>query len=772
MPWPTPQDYQEAMQNPQVAFADAELQTGRAEENQLGLPRPISGGFASVYKVVGPGRTWAVRCFLKEFHDQQKRYAAISDRLTRAALPFTVGFDFLKQGIRVRGNWYPVLKMEWVQGESLVRFISNNLQSSRSLLTLGVEIVQVARTLHDAGIAHGDLQHGNILVVNGKPKLIDYDGMYVPPLHGLGSHEVGHPNYQHPGRKEHDFGPGLDNFSVWVIYLSLLALSVRPNLWGQFKGGDECLLFRRSDFERPDRSPVLRELERLPDGGLQPLATMFRSLLALSPLQVPLIDLRAPLGSGQRAPRPGADWLRDHVPAQRPPSSVAPTPAQVPSGRQPPAIIDASWLIGNWNGEPQRLPSPSFQNSLVPERLILLATSCLVFSALALVTFLAGGLVAPLILWVLACVTTIFSLLVNLVYWKYRHANDGGVARARSLSRQIHDLEQSIQEAVTAVAGAERGREAELQRMAKIEKELRMQLNVIAADEWRLLGETKMRTSSQLGEVARLRTANLDNENKELSRLRVDVSQAVADLDRRIARLPQVASEERESALKRMQEQHLQQSLQTALLAHATLGGIGHKLRERLIAAGFWTAAHIDWKVFQVPDIGDKRGQELLHWRESVEQRARATAPKALPPDELNAIRARYQQQLELCQAQKESDYQRLSAGESAIRQKYRDESANLDRREAAIKEAVPQEEARIRNQQSSLRRQREDDLARLAQEQKTSQVLANLSRTIAENRQRLAELNWEKARIRKEVDAMARRLTLCDYVRRIFFLR
>src|SRR5262249_8288629 len=150
----------------------------------LGLPRPISGGFASVYKVITRSRTCAVRCFLREFKDQEKRYTAISTHLARVRLPFTVDFDFLKQGIRVRGTWYPVLKMEWVTGDSLSRFVARHLQSPQSLLALGAELVQMARALHDAGIAHGDLQHGNIVVVSGKPKLIDYDGMYVPGLRG------------------------------------------------------------------------------------------------------------------------------------------------------------------------------------------------------------------------------------------------------------------------------------------------------------------------------------------------------------------------------------------------------------------------------------------------------------------------------------------------------------------------------------------------------------------------------------------------------------
>ena len=231
MSWPTPQDFQEAMQNPRITLADPELQTGQAETDKLGLPRPISGGFASVYKVICPSRTWGVRCFLKECLDRQQRYAAISKQLEASRFTFATNFKFLPQGIRVSGNWYPIMKMEWVQGERLDRFVASNRNSPQKLLSLGRDIVEIARVLNGAGVDHGDLQHGNILVVNGKPKLIDYDGMYVPALQGWIKLEDGHPNYQLP-REDSDFGPNLDNFSVWVIYLSLWALISAPVIVG------------------------------------------------------------------------------------------------------------------------------------------------------------------------------------------------------------------------------------------------------------------------------------------------------------------------------------------------------------------------------------------------------------------------------------------------------------------------------------------------------------------------------------------------------------
>ena len=228
MGWPTPQEYNEAIQNPRTAFADGELRAGQPVLTALGLPRPITGAFASVYQLVCPQRTWAVRCFLREYGDHQERYAAISEHLARVKLPYMVPFTFLTEGIRVNGRWYPILKMEWVEGESLHTYVEHHLDNPPALLGLAEQWVQMARTLRQASIGHGDLQHGNVLVVDHQLRLIDYDGMYVPPLAGRSSHEIGHRNYQHPQRTEADFGPQIDHFSTWVVYTALVALSVEP----------------------------------------------------------------------------------------------------------------------------------------------------------------------------------------------------------------------------------------------------------------------------------------------------------------------------------------------------------------------------------------------------------------------------------------------------------------------------------------------------------------------------------------------------------------
>lgn len=343
MPWPTAADYQDAIQNPRFCFSDPELQSGVPEPNALGLPKPITGNFASVYQLCCGGRDYAVRCFLHPFRDRQKRYAIISHYLEKTPRPYMVSFGFLSQALRVRGRWYPILRMEWVDGETLDRYVERNLDDSTAIARLADRFLDLVKDLRRCSIAHGDLQHGNILIVNGDIRLIDYDGMYVPGLDGMPSHETGHRHYQHPGRTENDFGPHLDNFSAWVIYLSLVALSVAPYLWNHLQAGEEHLLFRQRDFDQPQSSKALQALGELPDGVVRSLLSVFQSCLTAELSRVPPLDGNQILRTRPRThggARPS--WL---YPFQSP----APTTHMPPSASRPTEQrMTASYAFERW----------------------------------------------------------------------------------------------------------------------------------------------------------------------------------------------------------------------------------------------------------------------------------------------------------------------------------------------------------------------------------------------------------------------------------------
>ncbi len=285
--WPVAADYDEAIQNPHLNFEDRELKEGEPEYDPYGSPAVRSGNFASVYMLQGPKRKVAVRCFLREIPDQQERYQAISRDLLGLGLPYTVNFEFLPKGIKVQGEWFPVLKMDWCDGEQLDKYLERNLDDQAKVRRLADKWFEMSHSLRKVGIAHGDLSHGNIMVLDDEFKLIDYDGMFVPRLAGRKSNERGLEHYQHPGRTDNHFGRYLDNFSNWVMYTTLVGLGEDRKLWDLVNIADKHLIFSKNDFEHPTRSKTFDILKSHEDKTLRTYATTVENLLQYDVEQIP-----------------------------------------------------------------------------------------------------------------------------------------------------------------------------------------------------------------------------------------------------------------------------------------------------------------------------------------------------------------------------------------------------------------------------------------------------------------------------------------------------
>lgn len=272
MKWPQHLDYLEAIQHPAFCFAVESLRAAKPVCDRFGVPRAASGNFACVFQVVDGRERWAVRCFTRQVPDVRRRYAALARHLSSARLACLVEFTYLEEGIRIRNHWHPIVRMEWVDGVTLPKYVEAHLGQGPTLRRLAEAWTEVARELRDRRIAHGDLQHGNVLVMaDGRIRLVDYDAMYIPAFRGEPSPELGHPNWQHPRRTERDYDEDLDGFASLVLELSLQALAADPSLWSRYHNG-ENLLFTRQDFEQPDRSELFRRLTRHPDRQVGHLA--------------------------------------------------------------------------------------------------------------------------------------------------------------------------------------------------------------------------------------------------------------------------------------------------------------------------------------------------------------------------------------------------------------------------------------------------------------------------------------------------------------------
>ncbi len=189
----------------------------------------------------------------------------------------------------MRGTCYPILLMDWVEGVTLDQYVQSDAASADAFRALAARWCTLISELETAGLAHGDLQHGNIIVGHGELRLVDYDGIFVPALQGMPSTELGHPAYQHPKRSLTDFNAKLDRFSSISIYVSLAALAAHPAFKNQCTG--ENLLFTRQDYSDPAKSEIFRELRKrgLPNA---PILEAFQKACTGPPSATPrLLDL-------------------------------------------------------------------------------------------------------------------------------------------------------------------------------------------------------------------------------------------------------------------------------------------------------------------------------------------------------------------------------------------------------------------------------------------------------------------------------------------------
>src|SRR6266550_463442 len=264
MSYPQITDYHEAVQHPAQAFIDPDLKQGAVAETNLGLPLVMSGGFALPSAVTTPRRKCAVRCFHREIPAIQQKYDATSKKLRSLAIGCFVDFDFQQSGISVRQRIFPIVRMDWVEGDTLGVWLDKHFDDPRALEKARTEFAAIARLFEREGIAHGDIQNGNVMLTNGHIKLIDYDGMFVPGMRPGNGSETGHKHFQHPGRRASSFGPTMDRFSFIALDLSLQAVIADKSLYANFREGGETVVFKANDFAAPENSDIFRRLLAMP----------------------------------------------------------------------------------------------------------------------------------------------------------------------------------------------------------------------------------------------------------------------------------------------------------------------------------------------------------------------------------------------------------------------------------------------------------------------------------------------------------------------------
>ena len=154
--WPTGTDYSRAVQSPVASFSDAELAAGKVGTNALGMPLVASGQNAVVFLLETELGQRAIRCFLAPPHEGAVRYEALEAHLVDTAPRALTAARYLKEGISLSGQTWPVVVMPWVEGSPLNIAVEDMVGDGARLRALAVQWTEVVRSLQRARVAHGD----------------------------------------------------------------------------------------------------------------------------------------------------------------------------------------------------------------------------------------------------------------------------------------------------------------------------------------------------------------------------------------------------------------------------------------------------------------------------------------------------------------------------------------------------------------------------------------------------------------------------------------
>ena len=234
-----------------------------------GEPYRSSGAFAVVFKMQDKrtGKYYALKCFTEEQEGRADAYRQIADELDLLDSPYITSVKYMEKELFVDSQCeedeFPVLLMDWVDGETMEAYIAANYRNQSAMLMLSYRFGKMAAWLRTQSFAHGDVKPDNIIIrPDGFLTLVDYDGMFVSSMKGCKSPTIGTKDFSHPLRTMDDFDETIDDFSLASIALSLKAISMKSTLLDIY-GASDRLLFSENDYRNPSNSKVISALQEL-----------------------------------------------------------------------------------------------------------------------------------------------------------------------------------------------------------------------------------------------------------------------------------------------------------------------------------------------------------------------------------------------------------------------------------------------------------------------------------------------------------------------------
>jgi serine/threonine protein kinase len=186
------------------------------------------GGIARVYRVYDAisERDYAAKFVKRDYEsllDPAEEYRllwTLPDHALIVKPEFVMQMTHFRRNGQVYSYRTIFVVTRWVDGTRLDQLIGQRLPPVRSV-ELALDIAQAAAHLHRNGLVHRDLKPQNVIVSEGKPRVVDFN--VSGRMEAVGHTETGTKPYRPPDLPQVGWGPDADAYAVCVILAELLA---------------------------------------------------------------------------------------------------------------------------------------------------------------------------------------------------------------------------------------------------------------------------------------------------------------------------------------------------------------------------------------------------------------------------------------------------------------------------------------------------------------------------------------------------------------------
>jgi len=361
-------------------------------------------------------------------------------------------------------------------------------------------------------------------------------------------------------------------------------------------------------------------------------------------------------------------------------------------------------------------------------------------------------------------------LLLNFLFWVWRFRSEPSILALDELRAKVNELTSQLNKKKRAIRAIEQEKQDVLSSFNYQTQKLERQLKECERKEKEAVdGLQKSLVSALAGVRQRRKQADMQ-EQAEIQRLQHAGAGKILAINRTIGTMTTAEADELKSTLQQLQTDHINCVLRQASLDPRSITGIGPGLTSKLISAGIRTAADVSMsRVKRVNGFGQARASAVVAWRNWLEARAKATMPQALPPQEQARIRSQYALQRSNLQASIQLEERRLAREEAVIRDKFKALKADLDREELDANANNVAHHHQIRASHKQQADSIKAGLARLKAD--TAVEVRNVDARMSQASPELSKLNYERGRLKRELENATQIIRFSTYLKRIIFL-